>query len=67
MIQIYLNSNFLTIDKDSSLADLIKSQGYEDSKVAAEVDMQIIPRVNWSDFTIKDGMKIEIVEFVGGG
>lgn len=67
MIQIYLNSNSLTIDKDSSLADLIKSQGYEDSKVAAEVDMQIIPRVNWSDFTIKDGMKIEIVEFVGGG
>ncbi|MDL0095013.1 sulfur carrier protein ThiS [Campylobacter vicugnae] len=67
MIQIYLNSNSLTIDKDSSLADLIKSQGYEDSKVAAEVDMQIIPRANWSDFTIKDGMKIEIVEFVGGG
>lgn len=55
------------MDKDSSLADLIKSQGYEYSKVAAEVDMQIIPRVNWSDFTIKDGMKIEIVEFVGGG
>lgn len=67
MIQIYLNSNFLTIDKDSSLADLIKSQGYEDSKVAAEVDMQIIPRANWSDFTIKDDMKIEIVEFVGDG
>lgn len=67
MIQIYLNSNFLTIDKDSSLADLIKSQSYEYSKVAAEVDMQIVPRVNWSDFTIKDGMKIEIVEFVGGG
>lgn len=55
------------MDKDSSLADLIKSQGYEYSKVAAEVDMQIIPRANWSDFTIKDGMKIEIVEFVGGG
>ena len=35
--------------------------------LAAEVDMQIIPRANWSDFTIKDGMKIEIVEFVGGG
>lgn len=67
MIQIYLNSNSLTIDKDSSLADLIKSQGYEYSKVAVEVDMQIIPRANWSDFTIKDGMKIEIVEFVGGG
>nr|WP_299040802.1 sulfur carrier protein ThiS [uncultured Campylobacter sp.] len=29
--------------------------------------MQIIPRANWSDFTIKDGIKIEIVEFVGGG
>ncbi|ARR02791.1 MULTISPECIES: sulfur carrier protein ThiS [Campylobacter] len=67
MIQIWLNSNSITIKSNSTLADLIKSQGYEDSKVAAEVDMQIIPRANWSDFTIKDGMKIEIVEFVGGG
>lgn len=67
MIQIWLNSNSITIKSNSTLADLIKSQGYEDSKVAAEVDMQIIPRANWSDFTIKDSMKIEIVEFVGGG
>lgn len=67
MIQIWLNSNLISIDDGSNLAELIKLQGYEESRVAAEVDMQIVPRSAWSEFGIKDGMKIEIVEFVGGG
>ena len=67
MIQIWLNSNLISINDGSNLAELIKLQGYEESRVAAEVDMQIVPRSSWSEFSIKDGMKIEIVEFVGGG
>ena len=67
MIQIWLNSNLISIDDGSNLAELIKLQGYEESRVAAEVDMQIVPRSAWGEFNIKDGMKIEIVEFVGGG
>ncbi|MCR8696231.1 MULTISPECIES: sulfur carrier protein ThiS [Campylobacter] len=67
MIQIWLNSNLISIDDGSNLAKLIKLQGYEESRVAVEVDMQIVPRSAWSEFIIKDGMKIEIVEFVGGG
>lgn len=66
MIQIWLNSNLLSIDR-MNLAQLIKTQGFDSDRVAAEVDMQIIPRSIWGEFKLKDGMKIEIVEFVGGG
>lgn len=66
MIQIWLNSNLLSIDR-INLAQLIKTQGFDSDRVAAEVDMQIIPRSIWGEFELKDGMKIEIVEFVGGG
>lgn len=67
MIQIWLNSNSITTKANSTLAELIKSQGYDGARVAAEIDMQIVPKVKWGEFIIKDGMKIEIVEFVGGG
>lgn len=66
-MQIWLNSNLINIADDTNLAQLIESQNYDSNRVAAEVDMQIVPRTIWDEFKLKDQMKIEIVEFVGGG
>ena len=67
MIQIWLNSNSITTKANSTLAELIKSQGYDHSRVAAEIDMQIIPTLKGGEIITKDGIKIKNVEFVGGG
>lgn len=66
-MQIWLNSNLINIADDTNLAQLIESQNYDSNRVAVEVDMQIVPRTIWNEFKLKDQMKIEIVEFVGGG
>ena len=66
-MQIWLNSNLINIADDTNLAQLIESQNYDSNRVAAEVDMQIVSRTIWDKFELKDEMKIEIVEFVGGG
>lgn len=66
-MQIWLNSNLINIADDTNLAQLIESQNYDSNRVAAEVNMQIVPRTIWNEFKLKDQMKIEIVEFVGGG
>ena len=66
-MQIWLNSNLINIADDTNLAQLIESQNYDSNRVAAEVDMQIVTRAIWNEFKLKDQMKIEIVEFVGGG
>lgn len=66
-MQIWLNSNLINIADDTNLAQLIESQNYDSNRVAAEVDMQIVSRTIWDEFKLKDQMKIEIVEFVGGG
>ena len=66
-MQIWLNSNLINIADDTNLAQLIESQNYDSNRVAAEVDMQIVPRTIRNEFKLKDQMKIEIVEFVGGG
>ena len=66
-MQIWLNSNLINIADETNLAQLIESQNYDSNRVAAEVDMQIVPRTIWNEFKLKDQMKIEIVEFVGGG
>ncbi|WP_299040829.1 sulfur carrier protein ThiS [uncultured Campylobacter sp.] len=66
-MQIWLNSNLINIADDTNLAQLIESQNYDSNRVAVEVDVQIVPRTIWNEFKLKDQMKIEIVEFVGGG
>ncbi|MFP3359750.1 sulfur carrier protein ThiS [Planococcus sp. SIMBA_143] len=35
--------------------------------VVTEIDGTIIDRSNWKDINVQDGMKIELVHFVGGG
>lgn len=36
-------------------------------RVAVELNSEIAPRAQWGDLTIKDGDRVEIVHFVGGG
>ena len=49
-MQIWLNSNLINIADDTNLAQLIESQNYDSNRVAAEVDMQIVPRTIWNSF-----------------
>jgi thiamine biosynthesis protein ThiS len=36
-------------------------------RVAIELNSEIAPRAKWTELTIKDGDRVEIVHFVGGG
>lgn len=36
-------------------------------RVAVELNSEIAPRAQWGELTIKDGDRVEIVHFVGGG
>lgn len=52
---------------DMTFAEYLESQGYSLTRIAVEVNGQILKKQDYSVTRIKDGDVIEIVGFVGGG
>ncbi|MGD0986362.1 MAG: sulfur carrier protein ThiS [Candidatus Sulfotelmatobacter sp.] len=50
-----------------TLAALIESLGVKSDRVAVELNREIAARDRWSQIELKDGDRLEIVHFVGGG
>jgi thiamine biosynthesis protein ThiS len=50
-----------------TLAALVEQLGMKPDRVAVELNLEIVPRANWQSTQLKDGDKLEIVHFVGGG
>jgi sulfur carrier protein len=58
-------------DADASvpftLVQLVESLGMKPDRVAVELNREIAPRDRWLQIELKDGDRLEIVHFVGGG
>lgn len=50
-----------------TLAALVESLGMKADRVAVELNLEIVARAQWEGIQLKDGDKLEIVHFVGGG
>ena len=50
-----------------NLAELVEALGMKGDRVAIELNREIVSRAQWSGASLKDGDKLEIVHFVGGG
>lgn len=51
----------------ANVADLIAQLGVKPDRVAVELNRDIVPRDRWPSTPLRDGDKLEIVHFVGGG
>ncbi len=51
----------------ATLEALIEILGMKSDRVAVELNREIVPREGWSATELKDGDRLEIVHFVGGG
>ena len=51
----------------STLAALITELGMKSDRVAVELNREIVTRAQWEQTQLRDGDKLEIVHFVGGG
>jgi sulfur carrier protein len=50
-----------------TLASLVESLGMKSDRVAIELNRNIVSRESWGQTLLKDGDRLEIVHFVGGG
>jgi thiamine biosynthesis protein ThiS len=56
-----------TFENLATLAAVIDVLQLKGDRVAVELNREIVPRAQWEATPIKDGDKLEIVHFVGGG
>lgn len=65
-MNITVNGKEIEIDL-KTMDQLIQHYGLKEEHVVAEVNGEIINRVDWKMYELKPGLKIELVHFVGGG
>ncbi|KHF41820.1 sulfur carrier protein ThiS [Halalkalibacter okhensis] len=65
-MQLIINGEDHNVDA-SNLEEVVSNFELEPHLVVVEVDGNIIERANWKGTELKEGMRIELVQFVGGG
>lgn len=50
-----------------TLAALIETLGMKPDRVAVELNRDIVARARWPETALREGDKLEVVQFVGGG
>jgi thiamine biosynthesis protein ThiS len=66
-MNIQINGESQDFPSSLSLASLIDQLGMKADRVAVELNREIVPRDQWSQTTLKENDRLEIVHFVGGG
>jgi thiamine biosynthesis protein ThiS len=67
-VQIHINGEPHDFPQKSLVLDrLIEQLELAPQRIAVEVNKTIVRRADWDKISIKDGDRVEIVYFVGGG
>lgn len=66
-MRVQVNGEEREVDDGVSLSQLLDTLGIERSRVAVEVNAQIVRRARHAEVQLKPGDQVEIVTFVGGG
>lgn len=66
-MKVILNGEPTDIRAGSTIGGLLADLQIGRERVAVEVGMEIVPKAHYDIHTLKEGDKVEIVQFVGGG
>lgn len=64
---IFVNGQKKEFNDNSTLAYIITELSLDDKVMAAAVNMEIVKQKEWNLYFLKDGDKLELLDFVGGG
>jgi thiamine biosynthesis protein ThiS len=66
-MQLHINGEKREFPDGLTVAGLVVQLGMKPDRVAVELNLEIVPRANWDSANLKEGDKLEVVHFVGGG
>ncbi|TCP59505.1 sulfur carrier protein [Tumebacillus sp. BK434] len=64
---LLINGQERVLDSVQTLADVVSHFGLNERIIVIEHNLNIVPRDQYAGTAVRDGDKIEIVHFVGGG
>ena len=64
---ITINGTQTTLSTDLTVAEYLEQNQYQVKRIAVELNGDILPKYSYSDTMLKDGDRLEVVTFVGGG
>ena len=62
-----VNGQAVSLEKPITVAGYLAQNQYRIERIAVEMNGEILPKKNYAAVTLKDGDKLEVVSFVGGG
>lgn len=66
-MHLFINGEDKTFSDALTLGQLVEQLGMKGDRVAVELNREIVSRARWAETTLKDGDRLEVVHFVGGG
>lgn len=64
---MYVNGSRERLDDGTTVAALVAKHDLAPARVAVEVNQELVPRREYAATVLRDGDRVEIVTFVGGG
>jgi thiamine biosynthesis protein ThiS len=64
---LHLNGEPREFPDGLTVSALVAQLGMKPDRVAVELNLEIVPRARWEATMLKNGDKLEVVHFVGGG
>ena len=64
---VTINGNQTILSTDLTVAEYLEQNQYQVKRIAVELNGDILPKYSYSDTMLKDGDRLEVVTFVGGG
>ncbi len=66
-MRITLNGESKEVAQDLSVAGLLQQLELQPDRVAVEINLNILDRSKFPTWMLKEGDRIEIISFIGGG
>jgi len=66
-MKIIINGQEREFQEGLTLLEVLKELSLSDKVMAAAVNMNIVKQNEWESYIVKEGDKLELLDFVGGG
>jgi sulfur carrier protein len=66
-MKVQINGEERDLPENLNVIDLLEEIGMKPDRVAVELNREIVGREQWAATQLKDGDRLEVVHFVGGG
>jgi sulfur carrier protein len=67
MITVIVNGKKQSYPPEATVAQVIEAMGVRKDLTAVEQDGSMLRQKEWAETPLHDGMRLEVVSFVGGG